>query len=75
MQDLLEFSSKERQQAFEEATARSTTIKNPITIEKDFGYAGLRIKFSLMKTCLLMWFLFVNAEHKNHKPLQLNLCT
>ncbi|ABQ55831.1 TPA: hypothetical protein JBD08_02280 [Legionella pneumophila subsp. pneumophila] len=36
MQDLLEFSSKERQQAFEEATARSTTIKNPITIEKDF---------------------------------------
>ncbi|HAT6958059.1 TPA: nucleotidyl transferase AbiEii/AbiGii toxin family protein [Legionella pneumophila] len=36
MQDLLEFNPKERQQAFEEATARSTTIKNPTIIEKDF---------------------------------------
>jgi predicted nucleotidyltransferase component of viral defense system len=36
MRGLLECSSKERQQAFEEATARSATIKNPIIIEKDF---------------------------------------
>ncbi|QDP73476.1 nucleotidyl transferase AbiEii/AbiGii toxin family protein [Legionella israelensis] len=36
MKELLEFSPKERQQVFEEATARSTTIKNPIIIEKDF---------------------------------------
>lgn len=32
----MESTSKERQQAFEEATARSETIKSPIIIEKDF---------------------------------------
>lgn len=36
MRELLKSTSKERQQAFEEATARSATIKNPIIIEKDF---------------------------------------
>lgn len=36
MRAILESTPKERQQAFEEATARSTTIKNPIIIEKDF---------------------------------------
>ena len=36
MRELLESTAKERQQAFEEATARSVTIKNPIIIEKDF---------------------------------------
>lgn len=36
MRELLRFSPTERQQAFEEATARSATIKNPIIIEKDF---------------------------------------
>jgi predicted nucleotidyltransferase component of viral defense system len=36
MRELLGATAKERQQAFEEATARSETIKNPIIIEKDF---------------------------------------
>lgn len=36
MQDLLNFSPKERQQAFEEASARSKIIKNPVIVEKDF---------------------------------------
>lgn len=36
MHELLGFTSKERQQAFNESTARSQTIKNPIIIEKDF---------------------------------------
>jgi len=36
MRELLELTSKERQQTFEEATARSLMIKNPIIIEKDF---------------------------------------
>lgn len=33
MRELLELTSKERQQTFEEATARSLMIKNPIIIE------------------------------------------
>ena len=36
MRELLKLTSKERQQTFEEATARSLMIKNPIIIEKDF---------------------------------------
>lgn len=36
MRELLELTSKDRQQIFEEATARSEMIKNPIIIEKDF---------------------------------------
>lgn len=36
MKELLESTSIERRQAFEEASARSSTIKNPIIFEKDF---------------------------------------
>lgn len=36
MKELLETSQNERRQYFQEASARSQIIKNPIIIEKDF---------------------------------------
>ena len=36
MEELLGYTNEERRQTFEEATARSEKIKNPIIIEKDF---------------------------------------
>ncbi len=54
MRELLKSTLKERQQAFEEAAARSETIKNPIIIEKDFW------------VCWTLNQIFSNADLSSH---------